>query len=455
MYKFLPLLLAIAGTANAQTKHAASQDINTRISNFKQEAGKAASKGTATYWRIIARSDYQSSGLSLELTDSAKYVYSNGRSSGIDFEDMYVDDWGLQNAMLYDTAWLFSDNGSGIENGERYYCDYDANNKKKTFTQQHAAGTNSFENTSQMRGTRNANGDLTQEDYYFWISGNSQWEIANTMVHTYNGQNQPTMDSSYSSTGVPNAVTKYYYDGSGNLETELQMYSGGMGSLDSSWRDMYTYYGNGRIKTILGQEYINGEWHNSYYDSMGYGSVDVYTYMLSKEYDSSVMDWVNSYREERTLNSKNQFTSAKFYEWDGSGSSWDIQGEAEIGYDSYDNIVKLQAYMYLGGVKIPVPAYVSNLYYEYYFNVGVDKAPVAKQLTVYPNPAHSFINVVTDGADNANIQLVNMTGQTVRTAKATAGQQVTQLQLSGLPAGNYIMTVNGGNTTARQMITIQ
>ena len=53
MNKFLPLLLVIAGTANAQTKHAASQDINTRISNFKQEAGKAAAKGTATYWRII------------------------------------------------------------------------------------------------------------------------------------------------------------------------------------------------------------------------------------------------------------------------------------------------------------------------------------------------------------------------------------------------------------------
>ena len=68
-------------------------------------------------------------------------------------------------------------------------------------------------------------------------------------------------------------------------------------------------------------------------------------------------------------------------------------------------------------------------------------------ISLYPNPAHGSVRVSVD-ADVKNITLLDATGRTVRTAKATDG--TADLQLDELPAGVY--TVRAGSANQRLVV---
>ena len=96
------------------------------------------------------------------------------------------------------------------------------------------------------------------------------------------------------------------------------------------------------------------------------------------------------------------------------------------------------------------------MYWEYYFNVGVQEAQKKEQVVIYPNPASTNINIVLGERKNATLKLTGISGQTVRSMQASGNAQKATLNVSGLAAGNYILSVESeGHTPARQLVTIQ
>lgn len=449
------MLLTIG--AQAQTKEflqkraEKNKRINAIIAN---QAKRSAGKTTNTYWRIKSNSNYQLNGTSLEISDSTLYKYTSDRGSSIEFgSDLFLNDYGITDEVNFDTAWKYADQGSGLESVGRNKCDYDGNGYKILYREQNKTGSN-YVNSNETRAVRDANGNITKEVGFTW--NGTGWDSTNVTDRIFDSQGKVLSDSNYTVMGgaMPYSVTKYMYDGNGNLAEDITLNWNGS-SWDSSYRNIYTYYTNNKLKTSLSQEYKSAAWHNSYIDSMGYGTADFYIYNISKEWDSLGAVWVNTGLEERTVNSSGLPGIVHISQWDSNNSKWTDLYEAEIFYDTYLNLTKAAVYGYIAGFKLPTPAFVANLYYEYYFKVGVNDVAANKPVIIYPNPATSNINVLLDGQKDAHITLTNMAGQTVRSVNADNAQKVS-VNITGVPAGNYILSVESTDQAARrQMVTIQ
>lgn len=419
------------------------------------QASRSSAKTTAAKWRLAATSDYGFDGSSLELTDSAFYKYSNGRGSVLNTDDIDVDDYGLSSTILYDTALLLTDNGGGLEPYQRYISNYNSSNQRMEFLEQFDNGGGLKDNSKQL-AVRDANGNITKETTLYWSGLNNKWDTSGITFRVFDSQNKLLSDSVVNHImGVPNPWQKsvYTYDGSGNMVHSMSYNWNGNG-WDTSGQVINTY-SNNKIVTSLEQDYDTAGWVDSYFDSTGYDNNGIYNYNLSKYWDVDSAKWIYDQLETRTNNSKGLPTNVFFSQWNDTTSMWEVQGEGEVSYDNNDNPTKIEVYVYFGGFKIPTPFFVRNMYWEYYFNVGVQDAQKKEHVVVYPNPTSTNINVVLGERKDATIKLTDMSGQTVRSMQVN-GVQKTTVNVSGLPAGNYILSVESeGHAPARQLVTIQ
>lgn len=459
MKQFLPLvLMALAATtaqAQAPAWFAKTKPGYTAKAKAITQASRGSAKTTAAQWRLAAKSNYLLDGVSLKLSDSTNYKYSNGRGSAVSTNDMDINDYGLSSTILYDTAVMLMDNGGGLEPYTRYISNYNNSNQRMEFLQQYDNG-GGLKDANKHLAVRDANGNITQETSLQW-GMNSQWDTSGISYRVFDNQNKLLSDSTIlygMGTPTPWFKTLYTYDGSGNMVHSISFDWNGSG-WDSSSQVINTYNTN-KIVTTLEQYYDTAGWVNDYADSTGYDNNGVYNYNLSKYWDVDSSAWIYDGLETRTNNSKGMPTNLFFSEWDESTGMWEMQAEAEVSYDTNDNPTKMEVYIYIGGFKIPTPFFVSNMYWEYYFNVGVQDAERKGHVVIYPNPASTNINIVLGERQGANIRLTGMNGQTVRSMQATGGTQKASLDVTGLPAGNYILSVESeGHAPARQLVTIQ
>ena len=85
-------------------------------------------------------------------------------------------------------------------------------------------------------------------------------------------------------------------------------------------------------------------------------------------------------------------------------------------------------------------------------DVAVKPYGKAVQMYVYPNPAQNSITLITDATKADKAVLFDSLGRKVKSFKVINDRQ--ELDLSKLPAGNYILVLHKkGITVARQMIT--
>lgn len=85
--------------------------------------------------------------------------------------------------------------------------------------------------------------------------------------------------------------------------------------------------------------------------------------------------------------------------------------------------------------------------------LSVGEATNDAKFSVLPNPANDVITV--EGLTNiAKIEVVSVSGKTVRTEKVAAGRTSAQLSLSGLAAGMYLVKATdiNGNTSIQKLV---
>jgi endonuclease I len=90
--------------------------------------------------------------------------------------------------------------------------------------------------------------------------------------------------------------------------------------------------------------------------------------------------------------------------------------------------------------------------YSEIFSIHV---PMNIRFTVYPNPAKDYVVVQLNNIaqNNATLQLTDLTGRLVLQQKATSGSY-TQLPVTGLPAGTYLLTLLNGAERYMQKVVI-
>ncbi|HWB61963.1 MAG TPA: T9SS type A sorting domain-containing protein [Chitinophagales bacterium] len=90
---------------------------------------------------------------------------------------------------------------------------------------------------------------------------------------------------------------------------------------------------------------------------------------------------------------------------------------------------------------------------------GINQIQAAAQLSIYPNPASTVLNITLPQTTQSPAQLMvtDLTGRTLIQQPVAVGQSNQQIYTSNLPAGAYICTLQNttGNTLARAMFVVQ
>jgi hypothetical protein len=85
-----------------------------------------------------------------------------------------------------------------------------------------------------------------------------------------------------------------------------------------------------------------------------------------------------------------------------------------------------------------------------YSAVKAVRIGLMSSVSVYPNPATDYVNIALSGdaSVNANIRLVNLSGQVMLEKNVTnAGGTIVPLTVSGFPQGSYLIVVTGSDGT--------
>ncbi len=82
--------------------------------------------------------------------------------------------------------------------------------------------------------------------------------------------------------------------------------------------------------------------------------------------------------------------------------------------------------------------------------LGIENMVKTSSVSVYPNPAHDYVNITN--VANANIEIYNMLGELVHTQVST--QDNVNINISNLKTGNYIIKINAGDIITTKKLNI-
>jgi hypothetical protein len=217
--------------------------------------------------------------------------------------------------------------------------------------------------------------------------------------------------------------------------------------------------------------------------------------------------WVNAAMQERTFNDDGRLISDIISAWNHNTDSWEGYSRKEMEYDESGNIITLLTYQWLGDAWLPyqrtnyswdmnenktmedkyqrdegtgnwtglskkewafdtdndllretVHAWHSSSSdwrlstRDYYYYEGSSSVPEIKKetgLTIYPNPAESFVNI-SGGEAILEIQILTIGGQSIKSTKPVNSK----IDISNIPAGMYIIAVQSATRTTTEPIII-
>lgn len=452
-------LLTLNSSYALPNKFGNVDEFRKHIKSLKAENNRAKAKTTNTYWRLSSSSFYGSTGSGLSISDSGIYKYSNARGSSFDYEYLEYYDYGVDpeyNTIFTDTVYRFSDQGAGFEMNERYISSYDANNQRTSFTDAQGSAP-LFTNSERENGVYDANGNLITEAYQTW--GGTTWTNTFAYYYKYNSNNKVTLDSGYNNiSNAPAYKAVYSYDVNGNM-TESIVYD----RISNAWVPSFKaniYYDAANRDTLdIYQTYNNSssKWVDMYKDSTSYhNATNMRKYNIIQVKDTVNNVWINNSRDMRTFNSMNKPSVVTYESWDTTSKTWSDKTDVELTYNNNGDPTKMEAYLYVNGTKQTSPFTVSYMYYEHYFNVGIeDRATASTTIDIYPNPASNYVAIDSKGESLRNITLFNMVGQTQITL-TPPHQSHHRLDINNLPKGIYFLRIETAeNKTVTKRLVIQ
>lgn len=417
---------------------------------LQQQNTGAQQKTTGAKERLAATSTYTigSNPLNgLSLSDSTRLKYSSGRGSSFNIAvlDMEGD---ISESAMYDSSWSYSVDQGNLELNTLTTATYNNSNKRISLTDI-VSNSGTLENDKDTRYEYNTNGDVSIEHSLVWNQATNVWDSMSRKYYTYNSQNKLTEEKIYSVMAAQwSDKTTYHYNSVGYMDTVLvESYNG------TSWepqnREILSYYTNNNLKVTLSQRFDNTmmDWKNDYKDSLGYtGNATVYTFNESKHWSDMLNDWENDMQITRTLNSNNLPSQQTINVWDGSSNTWQSEGTFEFTYNANNNPVKMEMKYVIQSIPLTVTR--MNMYYENYFDLGIDNG-VSKvsKLSVYPNPATDKITLSFD-KQNSNtviLTIVNAAGQVIARSSRKLENNNVDVSLMGLQAGTYYINAQMSN----------
>ncbi len=385
----------------------------------------------------------------------------------------------LYNADNYPTSLTYESwNGSSWDKSLQFVYTYDANNNQTSQIFKSWTGT-AWMNAFQSMFTYDANNDqITQLDQYWagiaWLNssyytftydGNHHvltetdqiWDGASFVnsskyTYTYSNNNQTSYLSQYwddvDALWINDTQSLSTYDGNNNLTSSTYQTWNGL-SWDNSSLTTYTYDGNNNQISELDQYWDGTQWVNVSKTTYTYDGFHNVTNSLTQNWNVSNFD--NAGRVTNTYNGSHLLTNQLIEIWNGTtwkysdvtfytyGENNFISGEGSRAFDGIDNII------------------TSGDSTHYYFKTVAatkDLIPEDESLTVSPNPSNGNFTL-TSAISLGNVEIFNFLGEQVYTARKINGQTSTEINLTGIAKGIYLIVVTDGTKVTNRMVMLQ
>ncbi len=418
----------------------------------------AGAKTTATAERLVASSLLDEYG---DLYDSARYIYSGGRGTEFGANDLefdlvlrlkaddepypHVEPEGPQRmAIRCDSALLFQEFGD-----RRMGMLYNGTGSLSQVTITPLAGDGTPEPRDRYAILYNATGKRTGA---VWATESAVPDMflprANSYV-SYDGSSRIIADST---AGYIVQRWTYHYDAGGRVDTVVfAMQNVPGGPIRDNARSVFTYDAAGRVTLYTGEQTVfpTTDFIPDFKDSLVYTvglPFPIATYIWSYNGTALELDQQASY----TLNAVGLRDTLRLY--NGTGILTDLR---TYFYTPAGHLAHFNSYI---GASGATPIEQGNFYYEAYDpSLSVPRPPaISSAAAAYPNPANEALQVRWDPCALAatEISLCDAAGRSlpVRRACGTAGQAAVDLR--GLPAGFYTLTLLGAGRQPLQHIKI-
>ncbi len=223
---------------------------------------------------------------------------------------------------------------------------------------------------------------------------------------------------------VNNMLLDFTYSVSNQLTQVITQFWAG--SWTNTSKSAYLYNGSNQLVSATDSYWDMGSWINSEKDSFQYSAGPYPSIETVQLWDNMSLVWTNNSKMEYTYNSLNQVVLTESYFWNPAPTS------------SWANSTK------------------TIYYYENFTPASIQDASISNgRMKVYPVPANELLHIDAqwDDMQTSVTTISDITGKVLVRVNAPSTKHLKQqIDMSMLPAGMYILSVNGEQGVLTQKI---
>jgi|GEM_PF-6325959 hypothetical protein len=288
-----------------------------------------------------------------------------------------------------------------------------------------------------------------------WIAGSWQPYIRGRYFVTGNKTDSTLLEVYQSGNWVPNYKDIYTTDGLGRVTGTLTLeWNTGAQAYQNDRRETNTYSGSNLTSTLI-ETHTGGNWQNLTVTNNIYDANGDMTKSTKQDWAPFSSTWLNNENTDYTYDASHNELTEIIQDWD--GTAWVNQTKTTSTYNSGNFLVSETTQTW--NTTSNQFEYVDNqdvqrwVYYGTYTSVKDLYQQTA--IGLYPNPATNNLYIQLESKDSKPLALTiyDMTGKVVKHwYEAASAQRDKHIDISTLPAGNYI--IKGGAFMMPQQFTI-
>lgn len=427
---------------------------------LRHQSTNTAQKPTGLQQRVIAQS---SSNMFSPEVDSNTFKYTGTRGSSFDFNGL---DYRYNTSFTNTYSPLFRFPGDPrpetlLADSIRSYTDgqlyqyarayYRTDNKIDSVTNGYDDGSGGFTPYKSIN-TFNPQGFLTKS---FSLMESTPGVLDTALIYGYSYNStfsRVERDSIWimNSTPILVGVTTYHYN---NNKLDSMLSWDPQAGPEPLNKYSFTYYNDGKLRTIKNYDYETGSPLLYYADTLGYTSgVDYHTFFQEEYYEDG--NFSDGYREVKFPGANGLPDSIQAYERGSAVAAWGYSATLLPEYNSYHNPVAFYITTALTGTDTMARSF---FYYETY-NDGLSVKPLATNadFNVYPNPFTDNLSIEWKGKQQSNttIQLINIAGQEVFKTSVKLNNGANSIHIPALNSGHYVLMIRDaeGKSWSHKMV---
>ena len=407
------------------------------------------------YWYFFIRSfDAQTGETASGIM--AKTYFNSDSSYSLRYRwDTVSQAWLLKERDFYYFDALGNMTGMGQQNWDAYYqiwrndwkqlYSYDSANRRVEFIMQTGV-LQTWVNVSRQTFEYGEDDLLDWKIGYKWNDTEQNWDTLSTEAHTYDELQRPL-----------SVIVKIWDENAGSLKNSEQVlysYEGNEETqLTQIWNDSEAVWENEEWKHLVYNDAhytlqeltkhwnFNQEWINYKQFTREYLADTLMSSSMEQTWDAASESWINNEKILLEYNENGRITHTLHLDWNFDTGVWENSTQYFNAYDSFGNISEKYHQYWNPDVGQWINSFKENDYYSEFSPSGVAEI-YTRDLLIFPNPAHDFLQVSTkENVSVKRIRIFNEAGQEVL-KKEYEGFSGGLLSIRSLYPGVYLIRVD-------------